>query len=811
LWVLRQRGLEQVEALVHTLPQDVADRLLFAAGSGHGGEHVVALKARNAGVELAIDNAEEYTVHPQLRNLFLPRETRIEPPLRRDQLRSLLAPHSDQLVWLRQSGRDFTPESLPDAAFSPLDQLIEYVISLASGPLESWMKSSIFRLGAVHIITPKAAPEQPKQAKASAKPTWRDALTTMKAQGDDVEAEPEPEPEPQPEPSRHRQPRRVQRQQPRAGETPELLARLVTLEHAYNALDESLPANAPERLGLWAQLAEANAAIGRHHESGLCWVRVIWEGQGDDALADWAATEQALANAPNLDAILAMSTPSRDAIRAGAAAMIVAEQPSSDEVVRWQEWVRRHEDSFDVRTLWLVRQRLSSLVGGDELALATARDAILARLHNGLSPEREVPAFLRNATSNRPSAEELLSLRNRINARPVKPMESPCTPHYVALTIAFGLARLGAYEQARSLATEAEHALNTGDTVHSFLVRAYQERTEQAINGTMTGQLSAPLMQELNGTEKFLRYKIDRLRQASEILSMNETLDPVAAFRREMTDIRGREFANLRTIEDPQELAAAVAELYRGLPSLGGEDQLRIMNGICDLCYQLPGHVAVDYIRAAAQHPAESLNTKALMLAAHFGMDDTARAIIGRLAGLYTSVPADQLTAIVGRLPEVLRALRRAGLPADELLGRLASLNDTSFNGLLVRLQLGAAEAYMGRVTAFYEPAFQTLTQPELVLPNRLRLCRVLARSLASLPQETAVRQLRRLEDIQLASITDPFNTNSHYCLSVVSFVESLVWGYVSDDLAIDAKARRLIDDEEYRIRRRIHMDMQTV
>ena len=56
--------------------------------------------------------------------------------------------------------------------------------------------------------------------------------------------------------------------------------------------------------------------------------------------------------------------------------------------------------------------------------------------------------------------------------------------------------------------------------------------------------------------------------------------------------------------------------------------------------------------------------------------------------------------------------------------------------------------------------------------------------------------------------ISDVQSTNTHYCLSVLDFVESLVLGITSDDLALGEAGRRFVEDDEHLIRRRLHKDL---
>ena len=60
-----------------------------------------------------------------------------------------------------------------------------------------------------------------------------------------------------------------------------------------------------------------------------------------------------------------------------------------------------------------------------------------------------------------------------------------------------------------------------------------------------------------------------------------------------------------------------------------------------------------------------------------------------------------------------------------------------------------------------------------------------------------------------LPAITDSYNTNSHFCLSVVELMESLVLGWASDDLALGERGKRWLDEDEHSVRKRIHADLE--
>ena len=72
------------------------------------------------------------------------------------------------------------------------------------------------------------------------------------------------------------------------------------------------------------------------------------------------------------------------------------------------------------------------------------------------------------------------------------------------------------------------------------------------------------------------------------------------------------------------------------------------------------------------------------------------------------------------------------------------------------------------------EEGHRTLDRPELLIYDRLRLNRTMARAYGYAPVEVTVDGVERLAG-RLSGITDNYNMNSHFCLSVLEFVEPLV------------------------------------
>ena len=121
-------------------------RLAFAVGEKDG-QKTIVLRVRPSKLPppVLVLNALGFCHFQKLPNLFLPVGTRLHPPLRRDAVRKHLADDPMQVTWL-YPGPDgsFTPESLPETAFRPLSDWIDYVLDHDHEPLQAWVQSAQF-------------------------------------------------------------------------------------------------------------------------------------------------------------------------------------------------------------------------------------------------------------------------------------------------------------------------------------------------------------------------------------------------------------------------------------------------------------------------------------------------------------------------------------------------------------------------------------------------------------------------------------------------------------------------------------------
>ncbi|MCB9536253.1 MAG: hypothetical protein H6704_08305 [Myxococcales bacterium] len=177
------------------------------------------------------------------------------------------------------------------------------------------------------------------------------------------------------------------------------------------------------------------------------------------------------------------------------------------------------------------------------------------------------------------------------------------------------------------------------------------------------------------------------------------------------------------------------------------------------------------------------------------------------------SVVPGATSARAAALADLAPAAQRAGLQAqvEALAQALAAGLDAADDAAFVdRLRLAEARAAVGDEAAL-GPALDAAVArlPTLEVPPRLRLLRVVALALGRTDPTRAAATVRRLAP-GVAEVTDHFSTNSHFVLSLLQFVESLVLALCRDGLALDPWARRFVAEDEHLLRHRLHHDLTT-
>jgi hypothetical protein len=275
MWVLRDGGEAQLDALVSAADDQLLSRLAFAVGQCDGRRTIVLrVRPSKQAPPVVVLDAVAFRPYLKLPNLFLPCGLRLHPPLRRSTVAQILAPDANRITWLDpHDDGTFTPESLPDAAFRPLSDWVDYVFEREHQALNAWVEAHRFDFEAFvcpedrrpREDRPKRTPEPaappadvPPPADAGPQPAKTEEWTL-------AELVPEPA---TPAPG----------QPPADAARDAVQRRLSELEQRFLSLDA--PWDSEERTALWREMGAVNSWLGYHLDAAVCWSHAVWEQDG---------------------------------------------------------------------------------------------------------------------------------------------------------------------------------------------------------------------------------------------------------------------------------------------------------------------------------------------------------------------------------------------------------------------------------------------------------------------------------------------------------------------------------------------------
>lgn len=891
LWVVSNQAADQLDALVGSANDLILTRLSFAvvpAKDGTSGPTVVirARPSKQAPPALVLD-AVSFRPFQKLPNLFVPCGSRLRPPLRRDAVRKLLAADPAQVTWLYPSGDGrFVPQSLPDTAFQPLDRWVDYVLDQEHQALEAWVSAARFDFEAfVCKDDQPAKPRSPRDPKKGPTKGPAPAPTAADGNGGAEDAFTVEAPQAIAIPAAAALPQ---------AQPNELKLKLRELEKHFGELKG--PLDAPERRELWREMALINSALKDGAEAFICWANALWEF--DAAPESWAAlwlrTELKDGDfGKTLDRLLDNADPPIAEVRSLAAGLVWAAasttppRPFVARLDRLQRYLEKQDRVLSMRGAWLAWVSLTRLSHGDVLALARARDRLLERLfRNGLSSELDLPGFLRY--SGHRAGERFRAVRERVVhlrelaqhwLKPNSRWGHAKTRNYVDLAFAFGLARLGEVTESRRLIESAKAEL--GDAadnheVHSFLLQGYSYRIEQVLEGKgHAGPLPAAMLEFLDeltreepknktvinqtSDKRTLRFKIERLREHSQILEPHERVDAYRLWHGHHPDELGRELAELPDMTDRAALLARVKKLLGKHTAKSGEMPVALARAVLEVgprlgeafCRDAIGLVTttIDGIpgrlkqttdpqqRAQLLEQSGKLYERVLFLSAHYDQADELQNFVARFQQFLQAQKLEDMVKHVDRsISQCLRGLRKFGLrdSIDRLLKTMAdgltqgkdvaalsqdvvqaAQRGTSAGQAVATLQallhVAGGWLYFGKdeeATPILDAVATILCQPNLFHVDRTNLSCAYATALGQASPDEA---LRRVESLfrDLPGVCDPYTTHDCYCLSQLRIIEAVVLAVVNDDFAVGTEVRRWLDDDEFLVRRRIHRDMK--
>jgi len=893
LWVLRGQAIDELNRFVQNAEDQLLARLAFAVAEKNG-QTLVVLRVRQSRLPppVVVLPAEAYKSYLKLSNLFLPAGSILHPPLRRDVVRKLLAEDVAQITWLAPGENGaFTPESLPEDVFRPLTDWVDYVLDRDKELLHAWMQATLFEFEP--FLCNEDAPPKPKKPPAE-KTRGQKAASRAEAKGaaeDRTAFEALAEaPAVADEETALEAFAAVAKVEPS-----EVQKELAAVEEEFLALAGTLEDEAHQ--SLWPRLAQLNGQLLKTEDAGICWLNALWEAREspDSAVVKWTAawfrTEaigaaQHYAAGPrakyswiaraaavegarrditdeDLDILLKLDEPATADIRALAAYLVWSARrtpcpaPLMQRLQRVQRFLEKREQSLPVRACWLAWYHLVQLLDGDVLALARARDRLLERLfHNGLRPEQDLPSFLRFA--GQPTSQRNHDVRAWMkglcekardwiedNRDPV--MKEPPTKAYSDLLFAFALARLGESDAAKQLLKGARESLRESHAVHAFLLKAFEVRIQEALEGKPhTGSLPPALMGELEQMIMLDRYVVERMRHNSRILEPEQQVNPYRHWEARMSDL-DRALIELVDGADRKEIPPRIHKLLQECPKgpAGHEARAKVLR----TALEIAPHLGEDFAREmldrtlpafdALPEPSdhEALRQqakfveKALFTAAHFGRAEHISPLVGRFRKLiHTRRGPQAIEAVCTLAEQCFRSLRKLGMreEIDRLLGQMADLVLQGKDiGALVRslnfkqdtpaplialLQVAASWYYFGRddqADTILQTVREVVFKADFAQPRQRRdLVCAYTRTVGQAPPEVAKN---RLEEIfsRLKGYRDTFTTSSHFSVIQLDVIESVVLAVVSEDFTQGAQARRWLDEEEYLVRRRIHKDVR--
>lgn len=873
LWVIDANATDQLDALARHSDDQLLSRLAFAVAlpNGEGSRPAVVLRARPSKLPppILVLDAKGYRAYMRLPNLFLPEGHRLHPPLRRDAVARLLAADPARLTWLSPTGQgSFTPLSLPDDAFLPFDRWVDYVLDREHQALDAWVKSSRFDFASFLCHDDGERPEGPKRDRARAK--------GQKARERPAEATKGPSLAERAEARKSRL-TAAEADTPAIVEPGEAVRLLSALESQFHEMEG--PLDDPRRVPVWAEMATLNVALDRHSDAAVCWANAHWEVDEPPAnwLVDWFLAERKISgrrlDEPTvLDALLDEPGPTVSETRALTTLLLTASEGAHkslegviSRIGKVQMFLERNENDVPVRVAWLAWSAVAKLSGGDVLTLARARDRILERLHHqGLNRDVDLPSFLRYRSGAegdraRMAREQLARLHPMARSwvdRGLWP--APHTGALCDLMFATGLARIGDTRGSVSLLESGLGALRKDDPVTAWLARAFDHRVRQALEGNAAaGPLPDDLMSLLDnmgkdGTEaerkqgKHLRYKIDRLREHSNILEPHEKVSPYRHWRGAVDDEVSRTLARVVDLTDRDEMTRTMERLL-ALRPVGPKPWIRasqILGTALEVAYRLgepfarglfnrvlPTVEGLDQLGGRAR-----LLERAVQLAAHFDQPGHVRSYVARFEVLLDSATERDHGELEPLLRECFRGLRKLGVrdEIDRLLGKIAKtvLRGRGLSGveelkgasvpldkgdsawarsLLILLQVAAGWCYFGqpdRALPIFEEARSVILGGKLFPIDQTILTCSYARSLGQAPAAVA---LPRLEELftKVERVHDTFTVGSHYSLSRLDLIEAVVLTLSGEDFTLGESGRRWVEDDEYLVRRRIHRDVR--
>lgn len=853
LWLINQQAENKLTALVRQLSQQQLTDILFAVGTVNE-QLIVLLKTK-----LPYDRLDHLEIagigfasFAGIENLFLPDQTVLRPQLRAEKLQQLFAADPDKLTLIYPpdySNNNPCLLQVPIDAFYVLENWVDYLLNCHQAELQIWRNSCCFEFTAVQTIAMEWSEEQlnnkvivaekpaqlPEnsidksfQLAVNIKDVQNDACINKNCEQKTWQLELDDN----------------QQIIIRTAIT-DLQQNIIRLQQQYLAL--SVPAQHRQRRLYWQQLAVAYTKAGNESDAAQCFSRLIWQAETDEQKKklglQWYKAEQCLAKnaASVMDKILYLDDQktiqsSVVQVRLLIAGLIAGVLNHSE-----QQLVRNGLNAcmnlLDVRSVWLAEVSLSKLVGDDLLRLFSVRDELFARLTNGLSLYPDAPSFIKFTNADSMLAvmqieqafEQLLNYYDSIERKQSDfEQDVRSTNAYVYLVFAWGFCKLQRPARAKQLQCAAKAMVDCTDPVHHCLFSLFQRRIDQALQGKPCATpLGLDLQLMIERLDTNMRYKVDRLRQALFVLEDYASVEPFCDYVQatSFAETIPIDFSTLYTSNERQYLVKVLERLIRQANVLASDDPLRYKI-ISKVLNEMPrlgrGHSQqlLDKILMASQN-IDAINkslvlAKCLFMASSHAHNLLLKQIISELQLLLQQLSQIEIATVMPILSYFFIHVQQQTEVKPEI-----NISKKLFTSLaknkLVFIEAGLYlhscmddNENIQSLDILFTKAEQHLLSKKLTVEQRLSLTQAMVTACRCLDSKSTWLKLNLLAQ-QLTIISDSYSSNSHYCLSVVRFIEILVRGLLNDNLFAGKAIRQWLAHDELLVRERIQSDLESL
>jgi hypothetical protein len=426
------------------------------------------------------------------------------------------------------------------------------------------------------------------------------------------------------------------------------------------------------------------------------------------------------------------------------------------------------------------------------------------------------------AAATEPSlAPWLRSLRDRaqtwVKASPL-PGLLPPTDAYTDLIFAYGLARLDQPDMAQELRACAANVLGSMGEVHAFLLEAYSYRIGQALEAKpLARPLAQSVLDRFKGMCDHEISIIDRLRRHSRIIEPDQRIDPYRMYLARSRE-RERQLAELDDMTDAVELASRVRKLLQSLPKerdIGtqrqmlmaaldaaprvGEDLAREVLDVVLSAYEAAPKVTSPHLLDEADNVLE----RAFFVAGAFNLVQFGGPLAGRFDHLlHKDHEGVALFGLEGLARQSFRTLRKLGMrdEINRLVNRLANtllrgheVPDIDLHTMPALLVVAAEWYFLGRDAE----AEKVLLAARAMLPRndplkhlqQTKLACAYASTVGQAPVALAQKLFEELFE-ELKGVRDLFSSATHFSVSQLQFIESVVLAVVGDAITPGLQGR---------------------